>query len=264
MERRHHVVAIAPRVSKWVVLVNACRIRVAGDIQPVPSPAFPVVGRVQKVVHDASECIRGSVVGEAPDIPAVGRQALQVELGPPQQRRLRRRGRRLEARLAQPCQDESIDIVPHPSGLADIGHRRVRDRLECPMAAFGCFFVHVCPGDLGRLVARPRSAHADPVDQRVNRFLRKFRTRRHLDRALVADGADEGAGFVPAHDGTADHRIRIAEIDARRLKLLAVALAAVLKQQRPDALLEVFVRRFGGQRPAEEQHAERSEGLRTR
>ena len=61
IERADHVVAIAPGVGAVVVLLEAARIGVPGDIQPVAAPSLAVVRRGEQRVNQSLPRARGVV-----------------------------------------------------------------------------------------------------------------------------------------------------------------------------------------------------------
>ena len=62
IDRRNDIVAVPPGIDVNEVLIHAIRIRIAGNIQPVPPPALTVGWACQKSVDNALECTRFGVL----------------------------------------------------------------------------------------------------------------------------------------------------------------------------------------------------------
>ena len=244
------VVPVAPRVAEGMIFVDSGGIGEAGDIEPMAPPLLAVMRRSQKALDQRRERCRAIVSQDSLDFGFARRQPEQIELGAPQQGQAVRRGWRLEPVLPQLGEDETIDVVAHPVRRARIRRRRIRDWLESPVVALDTLGFRDSPLLANWFVVGPGRAHPHPIDQRFDRFGRQLRAGRHLDRAFVADGADQGARLVAADDSRADHRFRFAQVDPGRLQLLAVALRAVLVQQRPNPGFEILVSRRRAQRDA--------------
>ena len=58
VEGADHIVAIAPSIGPVEIVLEAVGIGVAGDVQPVTSPALAIVGRRQQPVDHALPAIR--------------------------------------------------------------------------------------------------------------------------------------------------------------------------------------------------------------
>ena len=110
IQRIDHVIAIAPGVRPRFVALEALALRVARQVEPVPSPALAVLRRCQQAIHHLRERIRRLVGDKRIDFGRRRRQSDQVERRAPQQRDLvRGRPRRDRLRL-QFRRDEAIDI----------------------------------------------------------------------------------------------------------------------------------------------------------
>ena len=88
IERPDHVVAVAPGVAVHDVVVHPVAIRIARHVQPMPAPALPVARRGQQPVHNPREGIVRRIGEERSDLVRGGKQAVQVERSPPNQRSL--------------------------------------------------------------------------------------------------------------------------------------------------------------------------------
>ena len=61
IQRVDHPMAITPCMWSYVVLLVTIAVGVAGQIEPVPSPLFPIMLRFQQPVDDALICIRPAI-----------------------------------------------------------------------------------------------------------------------------------------------------------------------------------------------------------
>ena len=204
------------------VTLQALGVGVAGGIEPVASPALAVVGRSEQTVdgtlddggHRAASLplagghvVHGEggvvIAGEGVDLDARRRQADQVIGKTAEQRFAVRGGAGLEALLIELREQESVDFVLAPGGVAELGrHGEFADRLEGPVAAR----LVGKTGELGAAgTGGSRRAHLDPLLKR--RDLRGGKlgallARRHRKIGIrLMDGKDQH-GFldIARHD----------------------------------------------------------------
>src|SRR6185295_17365030 len=116
VERANHVVAIAPRVGPIVVLLEAARIGVTRDVQPMPAPSLAVVRRREQRVDETRPGVRRVVREKRGGFGRTRRQANQIEIGPTEQREPGRGRSRLEALVAARLLEETVDGVVEACG----------------------------------------------------------------------------------------------------------------------------------------------------
>ena len=114
VEGANDVIAIWPRVRTLGVDLEAVRVRVAHDIQPVLRPTFAVAWRSEEFVHDALVGIATTILHEGIDLLLRWRQSDEIEIDPPQPAHAIRLRRRLEPLLVQARENNAIDVVPCP------------------------------------------------------------------------------------------------------------------------------------------------------
>src|SRR5438105_12685790 len=85
VERFDDVIAIAPDVGPRFILFETLALGVAGEVQPMPRPAFAVMGRGQELLDHLLEGLRRSVGQESIHFLWSWRQADQIEIRPAQQ-----------------------------------------------------------------------------------------------------------------------------------------------------------------------------------
>ena len=278
VERLDDVVAVSPGVRIPVVLVVARGIGVAGDIQPVPAPAFPVERGGQQAVHDGLEGAGRVVRQERFGVGLGGRQARQVEGGPAQQGQLVGGRSGLEIPLLQLGEQKSVDRALRPIRVPRLRGNRVARGLERPIAAllFREPALFACRNHRRALRgAGPRRALQDPVPQSLDFVRRQLARGRHFHAALVADdreqaaclrrGARDQGGLVPR----LDEALGAGQVDVAALELPVVAGLAAGGQQRAHMLLEILRafrrggagegerRREGGRREAAREERDR-------
>src|SRR4029453_2327738 len=92
VETANDVVSIAPRIRAFVIIRIAPRVGVAHDVEPVPSPLFPVAWRSEQPFHHFVKSSARAVSKEALYLLRRGGQTRQVVSHAPDQ--LKARGRR--------------------------------------------------------------------------------------------------------------------------------------------------------------------------
>ena len=244
------VVAVAEGVGEGDVLVEAVRVGVAGDVEPVAAPAFAVVGRGEEPVDDPGEGVGALVGQEVLDLGFRRGQADQVERGAAEKRAPVGWRHRREAAFLEARQDEAIEGMADPVLVLDVGQRRVFDPPERPVFAAGAV-VERLGGSRGdhRLLpagARVGSAAPDPLLEVGDDVRRQLAVRRHLGETLVVERLDHQAvlgrprddhgAAVPA--GAHAFRVEQDQPAADLRGVAAVALVAALDEDRPDLRLE--------------------------
>ena len=114
---------------------EAFRVGIAGQIQPVSSPALSVMVGAQQALDHALVGIGPLILQVGVDFGGRGRHPHQVQVGPTQQ--LQRRGRRREAQSTglQPGKQKGVHRRSHEPARPDSRHRGADRGLEGPEAA---------------------------------------------------------------------------------------------------------------------------------
>ena len=256
VERLDHPVAIAPRVAEGGVLVESVRVGVPRHVEPVPRPSLPVVRRLEQSIDESGpRTIRIPLVvrEELGHLRRVGRKTDEVEVRPSRERPRIGLADRIDSGIAQALQHEAIDLVPGPVVVRKHGNRRFHHRSVRPVLPplpVGIEPRVACPPVLGlfrRSHPRVRGPHLDPLADRVDLGLREPPSRRHGELlVLVGHGPEERArGRVTGnqdHAGLATDQqaFGMGQVEAalQRVEILAVALEAVLDEDRTDPGLE--------------------------
>ena len=235
----------------------ALRIGVPRQVQPMPPPPLPVVGRIQQPVDQGLDRPGGIVVLEGIHFFRRRRQADQVELQPPEERPSvdERSGR--QPFFVELREDEVIDGRPGPARRFHLGGGRIPRRSKSPMRS-DLRDVRLRGFRGGVVLSRIGSSAFHPGDEVPNDGLRQFPRGRHLEFLVaVPDRLDEAAGFgVARHEG----RTRVTALEEagtgievqppfELFRLRAVALEAVLDQDGSDLVLEEFDALAGGVLP---------------
>ena len=134
VEGANHIVSVSPRVGTMHVVLEAGRVGVARDVEPVAAVAFAVVRRREQPVDQPLPRVRRLVGDEARDFLWGGRQAEEIEMRAADERRFV--GPRCGAETSRRpfAFEEPVDRV----GEARVRHRGqwcLCWRLECPVAA---------------------------------------------------------------------------------------------------------------------------------
>ena len=212
--------------------VKAVRVGVARQVEPLHGHALAIVGRIEQAVHLSLVGVRRGVAQEAVHVGRVGRQAGQVEGQSAEQRPLVGFGCKLQARLAQACGHEPVNLVGR--------------------AVWGCSLRDGWPG--GRFVGpvrTPFGALVDPATDGLDLFRsgpplgRGWRHARHgfgMAHALV----QAALGGVSRDDETVTAAIckgALACIEAQvglaGVSVGSVASEAAVGEDRANVLLEV-------------------------
>ena len=112
--------------------VVAGGVGIAGEVQPVPSPAFAVMGRGEQLVNQTGVRVRTVVSDERLNALGRGRQADQVKAGAADQGRPVGLSHGPEAVCAMPFRDQAVDRIISPAGRVR-GRRHGFERLEGPV-----------------------------------------------------------------------------------------------------------------------------------
>ena len=262
------VIAVAPRLGQIRIALAPVRLGVTHQIHPVPRPALAEVGRLQQAVHDRLEGLGRSVGGEGFDLRGSWRQARQRVRDAAQERVPVRLAGRSQAIPFQFRQDVAIHGRAGPILALHRWRLRGAHLLPGPMFPPAALEVENLAGirRAGRLLVRPGRARVDPGGQVGDPLLAQPTGRRHGRPRLAPHRLHQQARRrVSRHH----RRARIAPLqDARAAvepqareyarSLGAMAGVAMLRQQRPDPLLEMLqIGRTAAPRP-HERHGGRS------
>ena len=250
VERVDDVVAIAEGVGESDVLVEAVRVGIAGDVEPVAAPTLTVVRRGEEPVDDPGERVGALVGEEILDLGFRRRQADQIERGAAEQGALVGRGDGCETLVLEARQDETVDGLPDPDLVLDLGRLGIFDPSIGPVLPAGAVVERLgrSRGDhrLPGAGARVGCASADPLLEIGDHVGRQLAVWRHLREALVVERLDHQAVLGRSRD---DHRAAVAsgaqplgieqnQSAADLRGIVAVAGIAALDQNRPDLRLE--------------------------
>ena len=235
------------------VLVEAVRVGIAGDVEPVPAPALAIARRRQQPLDHPFVGVGPLVGEERVDLGRGRRQAGQVERDPPQQLPPAGGGDRGQPLRLESGQDEPVDRTAHPGLVADGGRLGTGHRPERPVLAARTEVVGgpaVGPGGDDRGIGRPRvrGAAGHPALEVGDDRGRKPSVGRHPDRSAVADDVDQQAVVRRAgHDDGAAVAARPdpGGVDQRQpaldpLGVRAVTRVAALGEHRTDLRFEVL------------------------
>ena len=139
VERLDEPVAVRPGVFADGILVVAVRLRIVGDVHPVPGPAFAVARTREQSVDQPLGRAGGVVVDECADFRRGGREPGEVEGRTPDER-LPVGGRgRPEVFFGVFRRDKTVDRVSGPAGLevSRLWYRGARQRLDRPPQIVG-------------------------------------------------------------------------------------------------------------------------------
>jgi hypothetical protein len=245
-------VAVAPGAGLLLVALVAVGLAPAHHVQPVAAPALAVLGPGQQRVDQARPGVGRRVVHEGLHLLGAGRQPEQVEPGPARQRGAVGGRVGLQSLLLQLREHEGVDRVGHALAGGDGRRLGPLDRAEGPPLAAGRD-VGAGGGLVAGVVRRaglvrgPRCAQGHPLHQCLDLRRAELAVRRHaqvgihpadgLDQAALLGlaGRDGGAALAAAQQGRpAAH----AQAALDLFQLGAVALEAVLREQRPHLVLE--------------------------
>ena len=137
VERLDDVIAKSPRIringTFAAPIELALRVRVTGHVEPVPPPAFAVVGRGQQAVHDLFKREWRVVIEKLDRLLGSWRQADQIVVGAANQSALVGRFVRCHPFFLELGQDEAIQVVFDPGYILYGGRLGFMDGLECPV-----------------------------------------------------------------------------------------------------------------------------------
>ena len=259
VERRDHVVAVAPRVRVEDVRLLAAGFRVARDVEPVAAPALAELRACEQAVDDMRECVLRRVGLERADLRLARRKPSEIEARATDQRAAVGGSSGGEVLLGELREEQRVDRVVRPVGVRDLRDIGPRDRAIRPVRRLAFGDVLVAPamrgargsllvvGLLGAFLARIGRAHRDPLLERADLGGGQLAVRRHLQvDIVVANRADQQARVevVRHHRGTALPAAadRIARVDAQaalgKARVLRVAAVALADEHRADLLLE--------------------------
>ena len=206
IERADDVIAIAPGVGAVEIMFEAVGVGIAGNVEPVTSPALAVLGRTEQAVDQPLPCARLLIIYIGCRFGGRGKEAGKIEIGAAKQGGGVGLGGFREMLFAPGLFEEGVD------GVAG-GGRGEPDRLaESPVIARAGRQDHVFQGCQRCQVAAirgfrirgrrffPRRALIDPrLDQR-GLFVGEFPIHRHGGFFKAGHAAVKGAGFGLAGD----------------------------------------------------------------
>ena len=121
VEGSDDVIAVAPGGRMGDVFVHAVGVGVAGDVEPVASPAFAVAGGFEEFVDEARPGFIPGVGEEGVDLLGGGREAVEIEVGAPDEGEFFGGLGGEVAALLDSGQDEVIEVFACPAGVFDRG-----------------------------------------------------------------------------------------------------------------------------------------------
>ncbi len=130
-------VAVTPGLGEGVVAFLAGAFGVAGDVQPVASPAFAEAWGGEEVVDDAGEGSGGRIGGILLDEVGFGREAGEIEADAAEEGARIGVTDRGDPAGFEGGEDEAVDVRAGPVSLADGGDGRGLGRLEGPERTAG-------------------------------------------------------------------------------------------------------------------------------
>ena len=246
VEGANHVVPVTPHVGPGIVDGFAHRVRVAHQVQPMPSPTLAVGRIVQQPLDGGAVGVLRGVLQKGGHGFRRGWQAAQSEVNPSQEGPAGGRWGRFHALLLQCGQDERINRVSDPLLLPyrwDLGQGQ-----PGPRPALGAV-----PGAVRREIGRlqPVDPGGDPADFFLSQ---PGAVHRHGGLGVALESRDQGAGRAVA----GNHRrsiqrppfqqsVKGLDHQAALMSLCAVATLAVLLQNGPDIPVKVdlFIRAEG-------------------
>ncbi len=126
------VVAIQTCLRNGVVGVFAGGVSVAGEVKPMPSPAFAVARRGEQLIDQLRESLWPRVSDESTCPLPIGRQTGEVKTGAANQRPAIGLADRLQPQFLLPRPNESIDRVSRRL-VSRLRNGNLADRLKCPV-----------------------------------------------------------------------------------------------------------------------------------
>ena len=248
IETLDHPVAIRPNVARIVRMV-ADRVRKAHHIEPSDRHALAVVRAREHALDELRIRIRRLVRDERRDLLRLRRKPEQIGVEPADQSAAIRLRRGLQSDLREPLLHESVN------GIADFPRRRVRRDVR-----------------FHRLLIRPMPlifrTLRDPLFEDLllphREFFVRLRRRHQLVLVRRENAFHEFArlGF-PRHERFALQRL-LADVEPQLclavLRIVAVAVEAVIREDRPHIAVEFDLRRqrrIGGARDARGKQTEK-------
>ena len=201
VERCNDVIPVFPRDRVRQVAGPSHRVGVANDIEPVTSPALAEALGLEQSIDNPHMRLRRVVLPETLNLLGCRGQTGQVECHASQPVVLRRVGDRTQA-LAFDRREHVL--VNRASGPRLIDHRRkCRFLRSLKRPVLSALLQIDSAGSLLNLHrARVGSPHLDPLDEVRDHLVGEFARRRHLQRPVVADRADDQTGFhIRRHHG---------------------------------------------------------------
>ena len=251
-----HPVAVLDHLRDRIVRVVARRVGVPHNVEPMSSPAFSVMRRLQQTINDFGKGRRrvGRIVDEGVHFVGSWRETDQIEGGSTDERSPCRIARRREALCFLSGSDVTVHIIERPLRIAHGRDRRIDNGRKGPACA-SLGDIEDLSRNERRRGARIRRTHRDPFREIADLVVAQSLLRGHFQIGVrVIDGGHQQAALrIARHEnGTAvaslhNPRSRVEQQPASQfLRRRAVAFVTPLDQQRPDALLEEHELLVGG------------------
>jgi hypothetical protein len=225
VERFDHVIAIAPRLGTIHVELEAARIGVANQVEPVARPSLAVMRTGEQPVDQSLPGSGRGVFDEGLDLFRVGRQSRQIEIGATDERAAVRPRRGFETFGLHLRQQKSVNRIGAPDWMRHAAEGRAARRLEGPETALlrrdraldEFCLLGVLSGRRLLVESVERSARLDPASQSLDRGVGELLARRHSRLRLMRNELIEPA------------RVRVGRLDD-----LAVVSAREKRFTRPQ------------------------------
>ena len=249
VERLDDVVSIAPRVGTVAVVLEAARVCIARDIEPVAPPPLAVVRRGEQPIDEPLPGTARRVVEERVRLLEGGRKANQIEIRAAQKRPALGPGSGADALVPSLLLEETVDRVVRAELRkdGDLGRGRKPERpvLACVRRQRGVFERGERIGGSRRAALVPVRAFVDPgsdgVDLRGRQCLAFHRHRRLVESrhgavepAPIGAAGNDGRTAVPAFErGGATTKVEPGQLDG-----FSVTVPAAPRHDRSDVSRE--------------------------
>jgi hypothetical protein len=248
------VVAVLIGEGTLGILIGvAVGVSIAGDVEPVPSPSFPVSRRLEQTIDELLVRIWGRIGEKGLNLSWRRGESEQIEIDAPNQREPVSVWRQLEVCGTKTCPKEGVDWSPCPITRCSSGDGGPDNGLEGPMGAFLGRDGHAF-GERGRFRSEGWGAGGDPdfdpIDLRRGELavpLGHFTgTEKAHDQTFCGVAwCDRWTGVPTAKEGSTEAQVQT----AFRLVSFAMAVEAMFLENRPDVAFEGrSIGRFGCER----------------
>ena len=202
-----HPVAVLDHLRDRIVRVVARRVGVPHNVEPMSSPAFSVMRRLQQTINDFGKGRRrvGRIVDEGVHFVGSWRETDQIEGGSTDERSPCRIARRREALCFLSGSDVTVHIIERPLRIAHGRDRRIDNGREGPACA-SLGDIEDLSRNERRRGARIRRTHRDPFREIADLVVAQSLLRGHFQIGVrVIDGGHQQAALrIARHEnGTA-------------------------------------------------------------